>query len=938
VNLPPALGTKVARRVFALFVLGALVPVAAAIALLYGSVRDTLISQRTDLLRGAAANFATALVDRLAIAESVMQSTAERLLAGTGPVRQYFGAALIYERGKARVIFGEPGRYPEAPLGAGDEERIDAGETALVVLGAETPSSGVWLVRNVGGRRLALELNREFLWSVQDALPVLTDICVYARSGAVLHCTRQLPRTVPAEFHTRSAGAESALVTWDDRGTPMLSARRELFLRGKFGAPPWEIYVTQPETHALDAAESVTRAVVPVVILSLLIAALLGLVQVRRTMRPLQDLADVAARVGTGDFKARFAEQRDDEFGALAQSFNAMSGRLGRQFSALSAHAEIDAAILSSADVAQVAAVVLRRLTALVHADKHLLLLADVTTPGQYRVHSGTDDDWLDGHELAIPPAEAARLLAALEGIRLAGDGDSALAALAGLRTRHAFAVPIVSDEKLAGALVLAYVDDRVPNADDIVLLRDFGDRLAVALGIARRDRELDRRAHYDALTQLPNRVLGMRELGRAVAAAARQKRSLAVLFVDLDGFSAVNDSLGHAAGDQLLVQSAARLKASVRESDIVARLSGDEFAVVLTEVRDGADAAVAARHVIAALSGSSALGSGTAFVSASIGIAIFPSDGDRAETLLQHADMAMYRAKQQGRGQCAFFEASMNAEVQRRIELEGELRVALEREEFELHFQPQLDLRSARLVGGEALIRWRHPAKGLVPPLQFIAQAEMNGLIEPIGRWALETACAQFILWRGQGVPIEYVSVNVSPRQLRNPDFVRTVSETLARAGMPAAALRLEVTESAVIDDHGAARANLAALVALGIRLELDDFGTGYSSLAYLQSLPVAAIKLDRAFTRDMESRANALAVVQAAIDMAHALGKVVVAEGVETAGQLALLQRLGCDAIQGYHVGRPVPADEFAQTLLNRAQTACVGRVGFEPTTKGL
>jgi diguanylate cyclase (GGDEF)-like protein len=937
-NLLSTLGTKVARRVVTLFVLCALVPVAAAIALSYGSVRDALVSHRTDMLRGAAANFATALVDRLAVAESVAQSAAERIFADGGSVRRYFSAAVTYAQGTARVAFGDPVRVPNARLGPGDEARIDAGETALVVLPADAPATGVWLMRAAGERRLAFEVSREFLWSVEDALPVLTDVCVYSRDGAILHCTRPLPRAVPAEFHTRAAGAQSALLGWDDRGTPMLSARRELFLRGKFGADPWEIFVSQPETHALSAAEGVTRAVVPVIVLSLLVAALLGLIQVRRTMRPLQDLADVASRVGTGDFKASFPEERDDEFGALARSFNAMSARLGRQFSALSAHAEIDAVILSSADVAQVVAVVLRRVAALVRADRHLLLLADRAAPGHFRVHSSVAGDWLDDHEVVIPAAETARLLAAPEGLRLSGDSHAALVALAGLRTRHAFALPIASGDGLAGVLMLAYLEDRVPGADDIAVLRDLGDRIAVALGIAQRDRELERRAHYDALTQLPNRLLGMKELERAVAAAARQKRALAVLFVDLDDFSAVNDSLGHAAGDQLLVQSAARLRASVRESDIVTRLSGDEFAVALTEVRAGADAAVAARNVIAALSGSSELGAGNAFISASVGIALFPADGGSAETLLQHADMAMYRAKQQGRGQFAFFEASMNAEVQRRIELEGELRLALERGEFELHYQPQLDLRGARLIGGEALIRWRHPSKGMVPPLQFIGHAETNGLIEPIGRWALETACAQFVSWREQGVPIDHVSVNVSPRQFRNPDFVRTVSEALARAGMPAASLRLEITESAVIDDHGAARANLAALVALGTPLELDDFGTGYSSLAHLQNLPVAAIKLDRAFTRDMESKASALAVVQAAIDMAHALGKTVVAEGVETAGQLALLQRLGCDTIQGYHVSRPVPADEFAQSLRSRAQTASVGRVGIEPTTKGL
>jgi diguanylate cyclase (GGDEF)-like protein len=933
-----AIGTKVARRVVALFVLCALLPVAAAMLLSYGSVREALVSQRTDALRGAAANFATALVDRLGVAESIARSSAGKLVAGGAVIGEYFDAAAVYDRNGAGAISDGSERLPHLALAAGDDERLAAGESVLLVSRADAGPAGVWFVRAVGSRRIALQVNPKFLWAADDALPVLTDVCVYARDGTVLHCTQLLPRTVAAELHIRPASERTETLAWNDRDTPMLTARRELFLRGKFGAAPWDIFVSQPEAHALAAAEGVTRAVLPVVILSLLVAALLGMVQVRRTMRPLRDLADAAARIGARDFTAKVPEQRDDEFGALARSFNEMSKRLGRQFSALSAHAEIDAVILSSADVPQIAAIVLRRMAELVGADKHLLLLALAGTAGTFRVHAGAEGGWLDGQEVVLPADDAAQLLAAPEGMRLAGDGHSALAGLAGLRTRHAFALPISTDGALAGALILAYVEDRVPDADDVLVLRDLGDRIAVALGIARRDQELEHRAHYDALTQLPNRLLGLQELGRAVAAAARQNRCLAVLFVDLDGFSAVNDSLGHAAGDQLLVHSARRLRASVRESDIVARLSGDEFAVVLTEVREGADAAVAARKIVAALSGPCALGTGSAFVSASVGIALYPADGATAQTLLQHADLAMYRAKRRGRGQFAFFEASMNAEVQRRIELEAELRLALERREFELHYQPQLDLRSGRLTGGEALIRWRHPQKGLVPPLQFIGHAEANGLIEPIGRWALRTACAQFVAWREQGIPIDQVSVNVSPRQFRNPEFVGTVRDALAAAGMPAGALRLEITESAVLDDDGAAQSNLAALVQLGTPLELDDFGTGYSSLAHLQNLPVAAIKLDREFTREMESKESAQAVVQAAIAMVHALGKTVVAEGVETAGQLALLQRLGCDTIQGYHIGRPVPADEFAVLLRSRAQTASVGRVGIEPTTKGL
>ncbi len=900
-----ALGAGVARRIVALFVVCALLPVAAAIALSYGSVRESLVSQRDAMLREAAANYATSLVERLDIAQSIARSIADAG-AAAGAIPQDTGLSAYFQ--------------------AGEVLPPDAQAPTLWVSDARGSPDSVWLARSfatvAGARRIALQLNPRYLWAADDALPLLTDVCVYAADGALLHCSQPLPGSVLQAFRDQPASEQAGILAWEARdGTRTLSAHRELFLRGKFGAAPWSIVVSQPEAHALAAAQGVTRAVVPVVILGLLVAALLGMVQVRRTLHPLRDLSDAAARIGTRDFRTRVPEQRNDEFGALARSFNAMSDRLERQFNALSAHAEIDAVILSNVDLAQVAAIVLQRMAELVPADKHLLLLADATEGAAYRVFSANPADGLDGRVVALSAAEAGRLLAAPEGLRLAGDGHSALAGLAGLRTRHAFALPIAAGDSLAGLLILAYVEDRMPDAEDVLVLRALGDRVAVALGTARRDQELDRQAHYDALTQLPNRLLGLQELGRAVAAAERQQRNLAVMFVDLDGFSAVNDSLGHAAGDQLLVQTAARLRAGVRKSDIVARLGGDELAVVLTEVREGADAALVARNVIDSLSGPYELGVSSAFVSASIGIVLYPADGASAEDLLRHADLAMYRAKQQGRGQYAFFEASMNAEVRRRVELEAELRLALERSEFELHYQPQLELRSGRLIGGEALIRWRHPVKGLVPPLQFIGQAEANGLIEPIGRWALETACAQFVAWREQGIPIEQVSVNVSPRQFRNPDFVGVVAAALESSGMPAGALRLEITESAVLEDHGAVQANLAALVRLGTPLELDDFGTGYSSLAHLQRLPVAAIKLDRAFTHQMESKDSSRAVVQAAIDMAHALGKTVVAEGVENAEQLALLQRLGCDTMQGYFIGRPVPVADFAQLLRSRA-----------------
>jgi EAL domain-containing protein (putative c-di-GMP-specific phosphodiesterase class I) len=333
--------------------------------------------------------------------------------------------------------------------------------------------------------------------------------------------------------------------------------------------------------------------------------------------------------------------------------------------------------------------------------------------------------------------------------------------------------------------------------------------------------------------------------------------------------------------------------------------------------MREGADAATAAQHMITALSQPYEIGHANTFVAASVGIAIYPADGANAQELLRHADMAMYRAKERGRGSFAFFEDAMHREAQRRLALDRELRQALENEEFVLYYQPQLDLRANRIVGAEALIRWRHPTRGIVAPGPFISFAEETGLIEQIGEWALNAACEQFMVWKRDGAPIDHVSVNVSPRQFRRKDFADSVARAMQAAGLEPGTLHLEITESVLVDDSGAADATLQRLIELGTRLELDDFGTGYSSLAYLQRLPVGTIKLDRSFIKGIPANDNAQAIVRAAIAMVHALKKEVVAEGVETGEQLALLRAWGCDAIQGFHLSKPVPADEFVALL---------------------
>ena len=910
-------GGRITRRMVALFVACALVPVTATLVIAYGAVHDLLVAQRIGFLRYEAAAYGTSLVERLNIADAMARSVAPQLAGGRDASRLrglegYFRSGAIVDAAGTWPLFGNPGALPGAADLRDLAPRVTSSGSLILIAEAAAPQPGVWLALRVpsaaGSRSLALELNPDFLWS-KDELPYLTEVCILSVERQPLNCSRPL---APVTHEALASGVTGSMgdFAWNDGDERYLSGYREVFLRARFGAEPWVVVATQPEAYAMAPVHSLLWLIVPLVLVGLLIAALLGLVQVRRALAPLMPLVEATARVARRDFSARVPVARDDEFGALAGAFNTMSERLGRQFSAMQAHAEINAVILSSMDLAHVAAIVLKRIGELARAERYWLLLPHGASTGRFTVFRAGDEVLAERPTLTLAAPEGERLLA----------GTNGVTALGGLAEPHLFALPIALGGQLAGALALAYDAPARPDDEELALLRHLADRVAVALATARRDEELYHRANYDSLTGLPNRLLGTDALSRAVAAAQRNHALLAVLFVDLDGFAAVNDSAGHAAGDRLLVETAGRLRACVRHADVVARLGGDEFALVLTEVQKPGDAALVARNTIDKLSEPYLLPDGPVFVSASIGIAVYPNDGTSAEELLQHADLAMYKAKQGGRRQFAFFKASMNEEVRRRAELASELRAALEGGQFELYYQPQLDLRTGRIVGAEALIRWNHPARGVVAPAHFIPFAESSGLIDEMGCWALGAASAQFVAWQRDGVDLEHISVNVSASQLQKPGFAQVVAEALRRAEMSITALRLELTESAVLESTGAAAANLAALMEVGATLELDDFGTGYSSLAYLARLPVAAVKLDRAFIRTIHTSPGTQAVVKAAIDMVHALGKTVVAEGVDHDGQLSVLARLGCDMMQGYLLSEALPAAEFSRFIRTR------------------
>lgn len=423
--------------------------------------------------------------------------------------------------------------------------------------------------------------------------------------------------------------------------------------------------------------------------------------------------------------------------------------------------------------------------------------------------------------------------------------------------------------------------------------------------------------AFYDSLTGLPNRLLFSERVGKAMEAARGTDRSLSIMFIDLDRFKTINDTLGHNIGDLLIHAVAQRLKGCLREGDVVTRFGGDEFLILFPDLVRDQDAAVLAQKIIRVLSRVFVLDGHELFITASIGISIYPADGHDIETLVKNADCAMYFAKEQGRNNYQFYIPSMNAKGLELLELENGLRKALERKEFLLHYQPQVDLRTGRINGVEALLRWRHPEAGLLPPKEFIALAEETGIIVPLGEWMMHAACDQIKKWQAAGFSCGRLAVNLSMRQFKEKNLIETITGMLRETGLDPSLFELELTESIIMQDPTRTIATLRELSASGIHLAIDDFGTGYSSLNYLKYLPLNKLKIAQAFVSGVVIDPNDKAIAKAIIALAHNLSMKVIAEGVETFEQLEFFRAHNCDEVQGYLFSEPLPAEEFERLL---------------------
>ncbi len=977
-NLPRTpLQSRFGRRLLVLFVGCALVPIIVLALLSYRHVARQLRTQSEIRLHQANKALGLAIFERLLLLDATLRSIPPAALVQLGagtpaspleappavPDSRALGASrmlsagldlvtsrrllaleFVTETGARIPIFG---RLAENPLDDhGLDEDLALGLPAIVTRERHGLPARVYILRRIdrrGGVRgtLAGEVSPEFLWGTLDqSMPsARTVISVVDDAGKVLFASTA---GTPASRDTMAADeeflqnlarptADSLDPAVSDSGTYVSSAW-PLVLDEVFAASNWQLVLSQSKADVLGPMAEFTPTFVAVVVISCLAALLLSINQIRRGLVPLEELQKGTRRIAQRDFGSRVTVNSGDEFEDLGASLNLMALQLDRQFQALATAAEIDRAVLSTTDVAGIIDTLIARVPDICPCD---MVCITLVAPDGTKSLPGVLHDYRDGTvqhlRVDLRSGDVQDLLAGSESLTLHAPDQPARAYLAPMGARGAtsfFVLPLRYQAQLIGVIALG--DCAAPQHSDECRLqaRRLADQAAVALTNARMLDQVRTLAFVDSLTGLPNRLSYKERLSQALNDAHRNEKLVAAFFIDLDHFSRINDTLGHDAGDQLLQQVAVRLRSSCRGRDDqvspaaemiapeVARLGGDEFTVIMPGLVNAQDAGKLARRILSSLAHPMRVAGQEVFINASIGIAIYPFDGEDLETLLMHADTAMYKAKEQGGSCYQSFSRAMSATALHRLTLENDLRRALDRDEFELHYQPIVTSSTGAIAGAEALIRWRHPELGLLLPSEFIALAEENGLIVPIGEWVLRTACMQNRAWQAGGLSPIRVVANLSSRQLKRT-LADTVGRALEAAALDARYLGLELTESMLVHHEKEGTDTLHALRAMGLYLAVDDFGTGYSSFSYLKHFPLDALKIDRSFVREIASVPDDAAITTAITAMGHALGLRVVAEGVETEEQRDLLRRQGCDEMQGYLFSRPVGADEFAKLI---------------------
>ncbi len=709
-----------------------------------------------------------------------------------------------------------------------------------------------------------------------------------------------------------------------------------IILKGRFNSNSWKVYYVEPTEHIFNDINSFARIFLPLLILTILLITLICLNQISRILVPLEILTLLTKKIAKRDFSSTAKFNSNDEFQTLGESINHMSSELSEQFSLMTAMSNIDREILTSMDSKKVVEAIFSHMATSLDNQYMSVVILNSTTLDTGIVYNYNEHFKKISTILPIEIPEKLNIIFSnelnstvnvfscdnfcdIDWLNITELSDCAL-------------IPIRQKNKIIAIIFLGFNHQVQLDNKTSLHLEKFIDRFAVALSAAKREEKLLFQANYDELTGLPNRQLLIKRFNKAISSTAREDKILAILFIDLDRFKVVNDSQGHTTGDKLLISAGERITSCVRKIDTVARYGGDEFAVILSSINDANNAGVTAEEIISRLSEVFNVDNYEQLIGASIGISIYPRDGNTWDELLQNADIAMYKAKQSGRGKYLYFTKLMHKEVLDKAKLESDLYHAIERKEIYLMYQSQIDLQSNKIIGAEALLRWNHNIKGLINTEDFISYAEDSGLIVSLGKWVIFEAIKQCKAWQNEGQTVPKLAINISARQLRHESFMDDIETLVADFDIAATNLEFEITENLFLSDDRHTLNLLGRLNKLGISIAIDDFGKGYSSLSYLKKLPVQTLKIDKLFIKDINSNSDSKAIVKAIIAMGKALNKVIVAEGVETHEQLMILKDLGCDHAQGFYITKP----KIATELIDCSKTAIIRLEKFRSNFK--
>ncbi len=921
---PRAFGSRVAHRVFGSFALAAVAPLAVTAALVLTQVTSTLEEQAQRRLGEMSSGIGQQLLDRLLIIDDALQYLSNGDFLSNSRV---FESVQMETAGTVRVLLGEPAALPEFHDGNSD--------LSSLIVSRQGDEPRLTMVRSFANGTIYGTIKPGYLWQAESLLPYAMDLCVVdSATRTFLYCSAPQNDELARRTMLAASNTSNPVLSWTDSegGGNVRASQWTLFLPSRFEATPWSIIVSQPDDVAIAPLKAFTRVFPPVVITSLFLSLLLGSIQIRRIMQPLARLVRSTQQIADRNFSEPIALEGNNEFGELASAMNDMATRLDRQFDMISALADIDRLILSSQSIREVVERVMERVAAISPGYYPSVLLIDPSRKEQAHLFSRVPGN--HASTLQCRAAIKSTVHNWLAGISAGSHVDSTW--LRGLIPElpvvnaacAAVVAPFFRADELRGALITQMTDAKGLSEGDRASLFELSSRLAVAISASDHESELFQRAHFDTLTGLPNRQLCFDRLHQAIAQARREEHKLALLFIDVDRFKNINDSLGHTLGDELLKEIAFRLSAAIRETDTVARLGGDEYVVILPHIEGIFEVEAIVDKIFGLVSRPFYLNGQEISVSASIGITIFPDDATDADMLLQKADTAMYAAKDTGRARIEFFEEEMDRSLKEMLLMQRDLRTAFKNGQFNLVYQAQLDLESGKLLCMEALMRWHHPRRGPISPSSFVPILEDMGMIGPVGRWVIEHALASFAAWRAEGLDLPRISINVSGRQLVEDDFESFLVAQLERFDLEGHNLEIELTEHCLVEDFERTNDLLVRLSEHGIRVAIDDFGTGYSSLGYLQGLRFDSLKIDRAFVQGLPS-SKSVAIVGAVIAVANALGKEVVAEGIDADHQRTKLVELGCRIGQGYLLSIPIPGDEVMEWSQRLDQTSVIEKL---------